>query len=247
MVNYLNGLFRVSEIHDKSANGLQVQGSDAVSKIGLAVDACIKVYEKAAENNCQMLIVHHGLIWGELKTISGYVLRHISLLIENNINLYGCHLPLDLHEELGNNIQLAGMLNLDAVEKFGEYEGIPIGIKGILPDLLTAKEIGNTFKEKLDSPTMLLPFGKEKNSTVGMVSGGGSSILQEAVDAGIDCFVTGESSHMNYHTAIEGEINVVYIGHYHSEKPGVQALGRHLEEYFKNKIETVFLDEPTPI
>jgi putative NIF3 family GTP cyclohydrolase 1 type 2 len=112
-----------------------------------------------------------------------------------------------------------------------------------LPTTATADDIGRLFKKKIGGSYTMLAFGKKKCRTVAIVSGGGSDTIPEAIEKGIDCFVTGESDHSNHHAALESKLNVVYLGHYHSEKPGVMALGKKIEDTFG--VETMFLDVPT--
>jgi dinuclear metal center YbgI/SA1388 family protein len=243
IVHYLDEFLRIAAVEDVSCNGLQVQGPAEVSKVGLAVDACMATYAKAADEGCGMLLAHHGLIWGGLKSLTGARFAHVRYLIENGIGLYAAHLPLDLHPEVGNNVCLARLLGLSAVVPFGSYKGIDIGFAGVLPRKASTDEIAGMLGEGLGGPVKSLPFGGELNGTVGIVSGGGSDCLEEAIEKGIDCFVTGEPDHRNHHQALEGNLNVIYCGHYHSEQLGVKEVGRVLTQRFG--VETVFLDEPT--
>lgn len=242
---YLDNLLRISEVFDYSCNGLQCEGVEEVKKIGLAVDACMKVYEQAKKKNCEMVIVHHGFIWGGIKSISGPVYKQVKFLIQNGINLYAAHLPLDMNEECGNNIQLAKMIKLSKVVPFGKYEGVSIGFSGELKKAETADVIANIFQKKLGGKSLILPFGKKKNKSVAIVSGGASKTLNEAIEKNIDCLITGESSHQDHYAALEGKINVIYLGHYHSEQLGVKAVGEKLKKKFGVKIE--YLDEPTVV
>ena len=243
IVAYLNSLLEIEKIKDSSCNGLQVQGEKAVRRVGCAVDACMAVYRKAAAEKCQMLIVHHGIIWTGLTSITGPIRDQVSFLIKNGINLYAAHLPLDLHSDLGNNIILARALNLSSIRPFGKYHDNCIGFEGTLPKAYTIAELGNACRKKLGGTFSALPFGKDKIKSVAIVSGGGSDAIPEAIDKKIDCFITGEPSHWNHHSALEGKLNVLYLGHYHSETPGVRAVGKNLE--LKFDVETVFIDEPT--
>jgi dinuclear metal center YbgI/SA1388 family protein len=246
IVSYLNTLLDIEKIKDSSCNGLQVQGVKEVRRVGCAVDACMAVYRKAAAKNCQMLVVHHGLIWTGLTSISGTTRDQVQFLIKNGINLYTAHLPLDLHPVLGNNIMLAKALNLSEVKPFGKYHGNSIGFQGILPKPCTIAELGSACNKKLGAGTekcSMLAFGKAKIRTVAIVSGGGSDAIPEAIDKKLDCFITGEPNHWNHHTALEGGLNVLYLGHYRSETPGVKAVGEDLKRKFD--VETVFIDEPT--
>jgi dinuclear metal center YbgI/SA1388 family protein len=245
IVNYLNNFLEIDKIKDSSCNGLQVQGVKSIKRIGLAVDACMAAYKKAAAKNCQMLVVHHGLIWSGLTNIRGAEYEQVRYLIEHGLNLYAAHLPLDMHSEVGNNIMLAKALRLSSVKPFGKYKESLIGYEGVLPAAASLAEIGLACRRILGGAFSTLPFGKKKCRTIAIVSGGGSGAIPEAIDKGIDCFITGEPLHWNHHAALESQLNVLYLGHYHSEKPGVKALGKKLEKEFD--VKTVFIDEPTNV
>ncbi len=245
LVSFLNDTLRNSEIKDYSVNGLQVEGASEISKVGLAVDACMETYKLACKSKCQMLLVHHGIIWDGIKSVTGPVYRQLEFLIKNKLNLFASHLPLDLHATLGNNAQLAEMLGLTNLQPFGLYKGVMIGWEGTLAKAFTIKACAELLKKKLGGEVTMLPFGPQKIRRVAIISGGGSGELPEAVTKGVDLFITGESSHENHHAALEGNLNVLYCGHYYSEKPGVQAVGQLLRQTFG--IEVEFLDVPTRI
>ncbi|MDR0306920.1 MAG: Nif3-like dinuclear metal center hexameric protein [Chitinispirillales bacterium] len=244
VVSFLDKTLRTSEIGDSSVNGLQVEGNQEITKIGLAVDACLEAYRLAQKNGCQMVIAHHGIIWNGIKNIRGPLLRQLDFLISNKINLYASHLPLDLHPTLGNNVHLAKAFGLKGLKSFGVYtNGVHLGFEGTFSKAVTLESTGKLMKEKFGSPVSYLPFGPKKIRTAAVISGRGSSALAEAVEKKIDLFITGELIHESYHIALEGGINTVCGGHYHTEKSGVQALGDLLKEKFG--VETVFLDVPT--
>jgi dinuclear metal center YbgI/SA1388 family protein len=243
IVNFLNDFLAIRTVKDASCNGLQVEGRQTVSRVGLAVDACMAVYKKAVSEKCQMLIVHHGIIWNGLTSVRGATAAQLRFLLSRELNLYAAHLPLDMHPDVGNNAMLARMLKLSSVKPFGDYKGYLIGCQGVLPSYATVDDIGRLFKKKIGGSYTTLAFGKKKCRTVAIVSGGGSDAIPEAIEKGIDCFVTGEPDHSNHHAALESKLNVVYLGHYHSEKPGVMALGKKIEAEFG--VQTTFLDVPT--
>jgi dinuclear metal center YbgI/SA1388 family protein len=246
IVLLLDKTLKTSEIKDRSINGLQVEGVAKITKIGLAVDACLETYKLARAKGCQMIIVHHGIIWEGIKSITGPVYRQIEFLMKNSINLYASHLPLDLHPTLGNNIQIAKALGLKNIQPFGIYKnGPPIGFEGYLTHAMTVKSISELMKKKFGGPVLSLPFGPQKIRRVAVISGGGSACIPEAIEKKIDLYVTGESSHENHHAALEGNLNVIYGGHYHTEKCGVQALGEFLSKKFGVEVE--FLDVPTVV
>jgi dinuclear metal center YbgI/SA1388 family protein len=233
----------IHAIEDGSANGLQVEGPAEVSRIGLATDAAMAVYRRAAELRCGLLLVHHGLIWGGLESITGRVHEHVRFLFDNSMALYAAHLPLDVHPSLGNNARLAALAGLTDTRPFWEYHGSPTGIAGSLSEPLTIEALAVTFQDRIGGSPVLLPFGREKIRSVGIVSGAGGRALDEAIRLGLDCFVTGEPAHQHHHLALEAGINAIYLGHYHSETAGVRAVGEKLEERFG--VETVFIDVPT--
>jgi dinuclear metal center YbgI/SA1388 family protein len=243
IVSHLNTLLCVPDIPDDSCNGLQVEGCREITTAGLAVDACLNVFIKAVKKKCQMLVVHHGLIWKGLTSITGTVKGQIEFLLNNGLNLYAAHLPLDLHAEFGNNIGLARSVGLLDLKPFGVYKDKHIGYMGVLAKPLGVDAIGTKLQGVIGGTFSSLPFGKKLNRTIAVISGGGASILPEAIEKNIDCFITGEPLHMNHHMALEGKVNVLFCGHYHTETPGVKLLGEHLKKTFS--IQTLFIDEPT--
>jgi dinuclear metal center YbgI/SA1388 family protein len=243
IAEFLDSYLDKPKINDTSCNGLQVQGAEEVQKIGLAVDASIAAYRKAAGAGCRMLIVHHGLIWTGIRHVTGKYHQHIKFLMDHEMSLYASHLPLDKHSDVGNNARLARILKLSKTSPAFDYHGVLIGIRGMLKTPLTIEEITGRLTAVIGGNPMILPFGKKKNRSVGIVSGGGAGELEQAIDLGLDCYITGESAHHNHHQAAEAGINVIYAGHYHTEMAGVKAVGKLLEKKFK--VQTVFLDVPT--
>jgi dinuclear metal center YbgI/SA1388 family protein len=243
LVNFMDEYLKVNEIDDVSANGLQIEGKKEVKKICLCVDGSLESFKEASKIKADMLIVHHGLIWGGLKSIRGLVKERIAFLIENKISLYASHLPLDMHSEVGNNIQLTKMLNLSNPEQFGSYHGLKIGFKGKYENPKSINDISQILEKYLPAKTESFQFGSDRIKSVGIVSGGGSSVFEDCIKEGLDLFITGESSHTIYHDAKEAGINLIFAGHYATEKLGVMALGKKIEEKFGLKTE--FIDIPT--
>ena len=242
--HYLDNLLDIKEIKDSpnAMNGLQVQNTGDIKKVGLAVDLCMATIEKAVAAECNMMFVHHGMLWGGVKPIRGNFYDKISTMICENIGLYSAHLPLDMHPVLGNNKVLADQLELNELEPFGEYEGQKIGFKGRLKSL-SVEELGAKLEGKLGSPVKVIGSGEVQ--TLGIVSGGAADILSQAAVAGLDAYLTGEGSNHHYHEAIENECVLILAGHYATETGGVKAVGKHLAEQFG--IKTEFIDYPTGI
>lgn len=240
IVTLLDQTLRTAEIKDSSCNGLQVEGTTEIRRVGLAVDACLEAYEKAAAADCQMLIVHHGLIWNGMQSVTRRNYKHIRFLVEHALNLYASHLPLDLHSEYGNSIELAKVLELRDIQPFGDYHGVVVGYRGVLERPMKLHDVAKRLSSKLGGKPLITQSGSDNVRSIGIVSGGAGDMIDQAAMAKLDCYVTGEPIHFGYQLSRELGSNVVYLGHYHSEKLGVQALGRMLTE--KLGIESVFLE-----
>ncbi|GAB4485042.1 MAG: Nif3-like dinuclear metal center hexameric protein [Thermodesulfovibrionales bacterium] len=227
---------------DECANGLQVEGAAHVSSIGLAVDACEAVFSQARANKVDFLFVHHGLIWGGLRSIRGITKKRIQSLNGSGISLYACHLPLDSHPRYGNNAQILRMLSLTKKGAFGEYHGRKISYWGRAGQEMALSVFCTRIERVLSTRTVSFSAGR-KVRNVGVISGGGWFGINEAEELGIDTFLTGEPAHSAYHLAREMNVNLVFAGHYATETPGVKAVAKLLQRKFR--LQTSFLDEPT--
>lgn len=244
LVDYLDDYLCVEEIEDKSLNGLQVQGPDDARKVAFAVDGCQASFERAVAEEADLLVVHHGLFWGDPLRLAGPHFRRVKTLIDGGCGLYAVHLPLDMHPQVGNNAEMVRRLGLKEREPFGEYHGVEIGFAGRLEPPLDISTLIGRLVEALERPPIcVLDYGPKEIEYVGCVSGGAASMMDQVADAGLDAYITGETSHTFFHQAVEQELNVLFAGHYATETLGVKALARHLEEQFE--LDTVFLDIPT--
>ena len=243
---YLRELLNIDEFAhtDASWNGIQIECSDKeISKVAVAVDAAFETVARAARWGADVLLVHHGLFWGRGERVTGIHYRRLRHFLENDIALYAVHLPLDAHERLGNNAVMARQLSLESVRPFGDYKGVTIGRAGELPEPVTTEDVSRKLFGTTDDLLGVLPFGPAENRSVAIVSGGAPREVEQAIDQGIDLFLTGDASHTIYHNCLEAGINVIFGGHYRTETWGVEAVGRHLSEELG--IETTFIDVPT--
>jgi dinuclear metal center YbgI/SA1388 family protein len=227
---------------DESINGLQVEGKKRIRRVGVAVDACEYVFRKASEKGIDLLVVHHGLIWGGVKSITGITRNRIKALLEADISLYACHLPLDWHPEYGNNSLLLKLLSVKKMGEFGEYHGKRIGYWGRSATAMSLDVFVRRVDKVLKTRSSYVDF-RTKVRNVGVVSGGGWSAIHDAEELGIDTFLTGEPSHSAYALAEEMKVNLIFAGHYATETVGVKAVGKMLEKKFGLAVE--FIDHPT--
>lgn len=237
VVRYLNDFLRIAEFKDFTHNGLQVEGCPEVERVGFAVDACLETFEQLQD--CQMIVVHHGLWWPSVDCITEEGRLRLRALLNRDINLYVAHLPLDRHPQVGNNAQILQKLGLPIEAAFGDC-----GWFAELPAPISAESMATKFSEVVGCPAKTWLFGNKEVQRVAVCSGsGGAKMLRLAHDMAMDMFLTGESGHVMYHLAKELGMNVAFGGHYGTETFGVQALRPYIEEAFG--VATRFVDVPT--
>ena len=243
IVDYTNDFLRIREISDwdNALNGLQIENSGDVTKIGASVDASTRVLAAAAKQNVDLVIVHHGLFWQGLQPVTGALRRQLELAFENNIALYSAHLPLDLHSRAGNNAQLAAAIGLTSIQPFFEEKGQLIGVKARVSS--SRDEVDRKLQKALTGPVKAFMFGPKKTGTIGIITGGAGSEIYKLAQEGIDTFITGEAPHWAAVAAEELGMNLLLGGHYATEVFGVKALAAHLSKRFK--IPWAFIDCPT--
>ncbi|NGX58106.1 MAG: hypothetical protein K940chlam3_01007 [Chlamydiae bacterium] len=241
---YLDQLLSSSEFDDYCPNGLQVEGGQKVKKIGTAVSASLETIEKAVKEGVDCLVVHHGMFWkNDPFPIVGSKKKKIDLLIKNNISLIAYHLPLDAHQEYGNNWKVARDLNWRALEPFGNFQGKPIGVRGVI-ESSDREQLMSQMSEYYDHPCQEVFGGPQEIQTIALVSGGAHGSLLEAAQLGVDCFVTGTVDEPVWSWAHEEGINFMAFGHSATERVGPRALCEHFKEIFQ--IPSVFLDVYNP-
>lgn len=242
--NYLEELLESSSFKDYCPNGLQVEGKQAVRSIATAVSANLATIEKAIDQQADVLIVHHGLFWkGDSYCIEGSKKKKLQLLLDHNISLFAYHLPLDAHQEVGNNWKAARDLSWENLEPFGYFNGIPLGVKGSFKEC-SVEDFQKSLENYYQHPAHSALGGKKTVQTAGLISGGAYKSLQSAAEEGLDCFITGNFDEPAWYTAQEERINFFAMGHSATEVIGPKTLG----EKIKNDLEvdTSFLDVPNP-
>ncbi len=242
---WLNNLFQPENYRDRSMNGLQVHGADDITGIALGVDACQALFDRAVELNCNYVVVHHGFFWGSPFPVTELWSRRYRSLLNNHISLYACHLPMDANPEVGHNILIAGDLDLQQIRPFGHYKGHLIGFCGELAEPALRSDMTARLMDQFGEGVRVLDFGSETIHRIAVVSGDPCDLemLEEAVAAGIDLFVTGETDHASYHLIQELQLNVAFCGHYATETRALKHLAGQLAGAFPVPVH--FVDIPT--
>ncbi len=240
---YLDQYLRIAECGDwaNALNGLQVENSGGVRKIGAAVDASTRTFMMAAERGIDLLLVHHGLFWAGLQAVTGPFHRQVRQLFAQDIAVYSAHLPLDVHPLVGNNAQLAAAIGVEKTEPFLETKGQPVGLRAAVS--IGRDELVGRLEQALGGAVRMFAGGPAIVQQVGIVTGGAGSEIYAVARGGIDTFITGEASHWVAIAAEELGINLLLGGHYATETFGVRALAAHVAERFA--IPWEFIEAPT--
>ena len=243
IVSYTNRFLRIHDVGDwdHALNGLQIENSGRVTRIGAAVDVSTRVLTKAVKQDVDLLIVHHGLFWPGLQPIQGVLRRQLRIAFENDVALYSAHLPLDIHARVGNNAQLVAALGLKSAQPFLEEKGQPVGLK--IRASLPRSELIRKLQKALNGPVKVFGFGPKRTRAIGVVTGAAGSEIYRVADEEIDTFITGEAPHWAAVAADEVGVNLILGGHYATEVFGVRALAAHLSKRFRVPWE--FIDCPT--
>jgi dinuclear metal center YbgI/SA1388 family protein len=244
LVEFLDEYLEVDRIPDYPGawNGLQVDCRSPIETVCMATDACQATIDEAAGEGAQLLVVHHGLFWGDPLPVTGRTYRRLKALLDADMALYSAHLPLDVHPEVGNNALLAGALGLATEGSFGSAAGLD-GLGVWAATDLSLREFVRRVSEVCGGTPRVIQGGPEHVRRVGIATGSASALIEQAHVEGLDTFVTGEGNHHTYHEASEIGLNVIYAGHYATETAGVRAVGELLADRYG--LECRFLDHPT--
>jgi len=251
IVAFLDETLEVGRFRDYGPNGLQVEVGQEVAKVVSGVSANLALFAKAAERDADLVVVHHGLIWGGgLARITGPVARRLHFLFERGISLAAYHLPLDKHEQLGNNAGLADAIGLlPERTAFGDVRGHALGLAGGWAEPLSRSDALAKISAGViggAEPTFVFPFGPETVRRVGLCTGAASDLLEDAASASCDLFITGELAERAAELARELQITLVAVGHHATEVFGPQRLAAALAEQFPG-LDAEFVDVPNPL
>ena len=214
--------------------GLQVGLTEAVEVSGalLCLDVTEDVVDEAIRKGCNLIVSHHPLIFRKLARISdeNYVQRTVRKAIKNDITIVSMHTNMDAAKG-GVNFKIAEKLGLRNLRFFGgekEIEGVKGG-EGVIGEItdetdtlhadgIAADDLVLMLRERFQAECVQCnQLLRRPIRKVALCGGAGSFLLDAAIAAGADAFITGE---MHYHEFFghEQEIQICVIGHYQSEQ-----------------------------
>lgn len=242
LVRYLEQLLDVSRVRDYCPNGLQVEGRAEIRRVVSGVTASLAFIEAAQAAGADALLVHHGYFWrGEDPRMVGLRKRRIETLLRADLNLFAYHLPLDLHAELGNNAQLGERLGLRTEGRAGEQDLIWYGA---VEQPVTLTDFQVRAETVLGRSPLVLGDPQRPLRRIAWCTGGAQGYFEQAIELGVDAYLTGEVSEQHFHLARESGVAFIAAGHHATERYGVQALGAHLAAQFGLEHHYIDIDNP---
>ncbi len=202
-----------------------------VKKILLALDATDEVVRMAAEQNADMLITHHPMLFAPVKRVTDedMVGRRLITLIQNDISYYAMHTNYDTR---GMADLAAGLLKLQqctVLEEIKDGEGI--GRVGILPENMTLGECAEHVKEAYKIPSVRI-YGAPDTQvcSAAVCPGAGKSTMSEALRFGCDVYITGDIDHHTGIDAVDQGLCIIDAGHYGIEHIFMEDVRAYLEK-----------------
>ena len=241
----LKRVLRPEQFKDYCPNGLQVEGRKEISKLVTGVTACQELITAAAEAGADALLVHHGYFWrGEDQSISGIKKVRIEALLKHKLSLLAYHLPLDVHQEFGNNVQLGKVLGIEINGELGKQNNHPIGLTGTIDQGTDFETLKALIADKLDRQPLAIEGKSKTIKSIAWCTGAAQNYIELAVAAGADAYITGEVSEPTVHIARESGIHFFSAGHHATERYGVQAMGSYLASKFNLDHQFIDIDNP---
>lgn len=241
----LDEVLRVSDFADSSLNGLQLDAGIDVTRVVCGVSVNAALIDEAEARNAQLIVVHHGLLWGRCERFTGLFGARVQRLYEAGISLAGYHLPLDAHPSLGNNAGLVDCLGLNERVPFGDYKGTKIGWGGTFSEPKTLVDVCDVLRSSMGDLSHCFGLPERPVARVALCSGAASDLIHEAAASGYDLFVTGEVEEWTQAQARELGIAVIAGGHHRTERFGPQRLASHINDELG--VAATFVDVPNPV
>ena len=207
-----------------------------VKKIQLSIDATEKAVDYAAQNNVDMIVTHHPLIFKPLKSIVMSELsgRKIIKLIENGLNLYSIHTNLDSSKDGLNDyiLELLEVKKYKIIDINANDETAGIGRMYTLEEKITILEYADFIKTKMKIKNVRVISNDLKSEVkkIALINGSGMSYWRKVKSLGADLFITGDISYHDALDAKESGLHLIDIGHFESENCFSELLKKNLEE-----------------
>lgn len=246
---WLEQTLQADSFQDYCPNGLQVQGRDTIRHIVTGVTASQALIDAAISHEADAILVHHGWFWkNEDPCIRGPKYQRLASMLANEISLFAYHLPLDAHPEWGNNAQLARVMDWipDILPDGTPHRCGPGNLiwLGTPARDCTVGELAAAIDTRLQRRPLVIGMPGQAVRRLAWCTGAAQGMMAAALQAGADCYVSGEISEPTVHLARETGCAYISAGHHATERYGVQALGAAIEARFGVRCTFVDIDNP---
>ncbi len=233
----------IQETWDNS--GVQIAtGKLEIEKVLTSLELTDEIVEEAIREEADMIITHHPLIFGGIKSIDFRDMTGalIIKLLNAGISVYSSHTPFDKIEG-GNNDYLAELIGLRDISGFTDGDDVDmIGRIGILPQSMTLAAMADLLAEGLNIDPEQIRFVGNPNqliNTVGLCTGAGADLMDLAIENGCQLFITGDVKYHDAQNAKAKGIALIDAGHYGTEKTFAENFADKLSNIVGNKVEII--------
>lgn len=224
VVRYIESQAPISYKESYDNVGLMVGDPEAELKgVLFSMDTTLAVIEEAARLGANLIVSHHPMLFIKPRSITPDTVlgRKIIELVRRDIHVYAAHTNLDVVKDGMNDtiVKMFQFQDSDILEQceFDHDSGIgrvvhlrrPMTLEALIKrtvDVLKAKNI--RFTGNL----------KQTFRRIAIINGSGQSYFKQAVAAGADCILTGDTTYHEVQELDEAGIAVVDPGHFHSEQ-----------------------------
>lgn len=226
VLDYLEAQVPLTQQEDWDNSGVQVgDTSQELKGILIAIDTTVEIVEEAIQHGCNLIVTHHPLLFRATKQITPeyYIFRALMLAIKHDIVIYASHTSLD-NDDYGVNQYWAKKMGLRDAQPLlptPGFEHNPLIGAGVIGNL----EQPMSLYEVLDKMKQFQPITqvshskvlKEPIQCIAYCGGSGSFLMQSAMQAGAELFITGEAKYNDFYDA-QDLLTLMTIGHFESEE-----------------------------
>jgi dinuclear metal center YbgI/SA1388 family protein len=246
---WLRNLLKPELFKDYCPNGLIVESGAKVHRVVCGVSLSMELIHEAIESKADAIIVHHphGFWNNQPKLPVGMMAKKIRSLLSEGVSLWGFHLPLDGHPEVGNNVGIARALGAEPYGSFMREGQADVGLLCRFAPSMEPKDLQQKATALFGNAGVIhaLMFGPQRIETIAICSGGGASGIDEALKCGVQAYLTGEIKESHPIQAREEGFHLLACGHYATEMFGPRLLAERITQDLG--IPADFVDVPNPI
>ncbi|MCI8602352.1 MAG: Nif3-like dinuclear metal center hexameric protein [Oscillospiraceae bacterium] len=184
-----------------------------VSRCLVALDVMPATVSEALAKGCELILSHHPVIFNPLRQVGHE--STVGQLLRAGVSVISAHTNVD---KAGLNSALAEILGIRELKPLAASGGCAgVGLPPEKRKHKNAWELALLFKEKLGVQGFRCYDAGGMIGRVALCCGGGGSYLKDAIEAGADCFVTGDLRHNHVVEAAAAGISLIDLGHFETE------------------------------